>query len=179
MSKSLINEIKTLLGMEIKLEQIKLENGTVLEAESFDVDVDIFIVSADGEKVAAPDGEYASEDGRILAVKDGRILSFRDKEEVPEQEAEEEMEAEETQETKEPKKVVEAITVETHFSEDQLNELKEMFARHLVSVRGADSEEKAQEEVKEKPEKAAPKKAAKKEKMSEEIKHNPERKLNL
>jgi hypothetical protein len=43
--------------MEVKLEQMKLENGTVLEADKFEAGNEIFIVTED-ERVALPIGEY-------------------------------------------------------------------------------------------------------------------------
>ena len=32
----MINQIKTLLNLEVKLEEQKLENGTIIEADSFE-----------------------------------------------------------------------------------------------------------------------------------------------
>ena len=49
-SNEVLNQIKTVLGIEVKLETQKLENGTVLEAESFEKGSDIFIMT-DDEKV--------------------------------------------------------------------------------------------------------------------------------
>ena len=43
----MLKQVKTLLGMEVKLEQMKLENGTVLEAEKFEAGNEIFIVTED------------------------------------------------------------------------------------------------------------------------------------
>jgi len=87
--------IRTLLGMEVKLAQMKLENGTVLEAESFEKDYEVFIVTED-EKVALPVGEYALEDGKVLVVvEEGIISEIKEVEEMPEEEAAPEM-AEET-----------------------------------------------------------------------------------
>jgi hypothetical protein len=40
--KSIINQVKTLLGMEVNLETMTLENGTVLEAEAFEAGNDGF-----------------------------------------------------------------------------------------------------------------------------------------
>ena len=58
MSKSkIINEIKTLLGLEVKLEQMKLDNGTLIEAEVFEPNAEVFIVNEE-ERVALPIGEY-------------------------------------------------------------------------------------------------------------------------
>ena len=90
-----ISAIRTLLGMEVKLAQMKLENGTVLEAESFEKDYEVFIVTED-EKVALPVGEYALEDGKVLVVvEEGIISEIKEVEEMPKEEAAHEM-AEET-----------------------------------------------------------------------------------
>ena len=90
-----ISAIRTLLGMEVKLAQMKLENGTVLEAESFEKDYEVFIVTED-EKVALPVGKYALEDGKVLVVvEEGIISEIKEVEEMPEEEAAPEM-AEET-----------------------------------------------------------------------------------
>ena len=41
-SNEMVNQIKTLLNIEVKLEKMKLENGTVIEAESFEKGKEIF-----------------------------------------------------------------------------------------------------------------------------------------
>jgi len=66
-SNNVIEKIKDVLNLneEVKLEQQALENGTVLEADSFEADSEVFIVTED-ERVAVPVGEYQLEDGRIL-----------------------------------------------------------------------------------------------------------------
>ena len=86
----MLKEIKTLLGVEhkISLTQMKLENGTVIEAESFETEYEVFIVTED-EKIALPVGEYALEDGRILVVQEEGIIA-----EIKEVSGEEEPEAE-------------------------------------------------------------------------------------
>ena len=63
----MLNQIKTLLNIEVKLEDMKLENGTIVSAESFEEGKEIFIVT-DDEKVAMPVGEYILEDSRLLVV---------------------------------------------------------------------------------------------------------------
>jgi len=90
-SNEVLNQIKTVLGIdlekkEIKLESLKLENGTVVEAESFEAGNDIFIVTED-EKVALPVGEYMLEDSRLLVVEEeGKIADVREvSDEVPEE----------------------------------------------------------------------------------------------
>ena len=57
----MINNIKTLLNIEVKLEEMKLENGTVVMADSFEKGKEIFI-KTDDEKVAMPVGEYLLDD---------------------------------------------------------------------------------------------------------------------
>jgi len=88
----MISKIKEVVGLseEIKLEQQTLENGAILEAESFEAGKEIFIVTED-EKVAVPVGEYQMEDGRILVVaEEGLIAEIK-----AEEEEEEEVEAKE------------------------------------------------------------------------------------
>jgi hypothetical protein len=91
----MISKIKEVVGLseEVKLEQQTLENGTVLEAESFEAGKEIFIVTED-EKVAVPVGEYEMEDGRILVVaEEGLIAEIKAmEEEVEEVEAKDEEE---------------------------------------------------------------------------------------
>ena len=85
----MIDQIKTLLGIEVKLEEMKLENGTIVSAESFEKDKEIFIVT-DDEKVAMPVGEYLLEDGRLVVVsEEGMIADVREvADEAPEKEEE-------------------------------------------------------------------------------------------
>ena len=86
----MLNQIKTLLNIEVKLEEMKLENGTVVTAESFEKGKEIFIVT-DDEKVAMPVGEYLLEDGRLVVVEEeGMIADVREvSDEVPAKETEE------------------------------------------------------------------------------------------
>ena len=92
----MLNQIKTLLNIEVKLEDMKLENGTVVTAESFEKGKELFIVT-DDEKVAMPVGEYILEDGRLLVVsEEGIIDDVRDvSDEVPEKETTEDLEEKE------------------------------------------------------------------------------------
>ena len=86
----MINNIKTLLNIEVKLEEMKLENGTVVMADSFEKGKEIFI-KTDDEKVAMPVGEYLLEDGRLVVVEEeGIIGDVREvSDEVPAKENEE------------------------------------------------------------------------------------------
>ena len=84
----MINQIKTLLNIEVKLEEMKLENGTIVSAESFEKGKELFIVT-DDEKVAMPVGEYLLEDGRLVVVaEEGIIDDVREvADEAPQKEA--------------------------------------------------------------------------------------------
>ena len=96
-SNNMIEKIKNVLSLneEVKLEQIKLENGTVIEAESFEEGKEVFIVT-DDEKVAMPVGEYILEDSKLLVIEEeGLIADVREvSDEAPSEESEEEMEEE-------------------------------------------------------------------------------------
>ena len=41
--KQIMNKVRTLLGLEIKLEKMELINGAVLEAETFEVGAEVFV----------------------------------------------------------------------------------------------------------------------------------------
>ena len=144
-TKETLNKVRTLLGIEVKLEQMKLDNGAILEAEVFEVGAEIFVV-ADEERVAVPVGEYVAEDGSTIVVLEegviGEIKEAGAEEEAPvEDEApvEEEVVEEDLSETATPKKVVESISKETFFSEieklrNEINELKLSKVEEEVSV---------------------------------------------
>lgn len=102
----MLTQLKELLGMEVEAEkvelaQMKLENGTVLEAEAFEAGNEIFIVTEE-ERVALPVGEYELEDGNVLVVtEEGVIAEIKEagaEEPVEEEAAEEEVEAAEEEE---------------------------------------------------------------------------------
>jgi len=97
-SQELIYQIKNLLGMEenIQLAQLKLENGTVLEADQFEQNMEVFILS-DDERISLPVGEYQLEDGRTLKVEDEGVIAeigmnehYEDKDKDKEKEEKEE-----------------------------------------------------------------------------------------
>lgn len=85
----MLNDIKTLLNIEVKLEEMKLENGTVITTEALEKGNEVFIVT-DDEKVAMPVGEYILEDGKLLIVEEeGIIADVRDvSDDVPAKEEE-------------------------------------------------------------------------------------------
>ena len=113
-----LNKVRAMLGVQVKFEQAKLDNGTILESEAFAQGDEVFIVNED-ERIPVPKGEYAMEDGKVLVVaEDGIVGEIKEAEAQEEEEAEVEQkeEVEMEQETKEPKKVVKSISEEVFFS---------------------------------------------------------------
>jgi hypothetical protein len=131
--RTLLNKARVLLGLEVKLEQMKLDNGAILEAEVFEAGAEVFVV-ADEERVAVPVGEYEVEGKTIIVSEEGIIGEIKEagaeEEEAPaETEAEEVEEEELSTETASPKKIVKSISEEMFFSEieklrTEINELK-------------------------------------------------------
>ena len=134
-TKETLNKVRTLLGIEVKFEQAKLDNGAIFEAETFEAGAEIFVV-ADEERVAVPIGEYVLEDGRTVVIaEEGIIAEIKEagaEEEAPTEEAptDEVVEEEElATETPTAKKVIESISKETFFAEieklrDEIKSLK-------------------------------------------------------
>jgi len=143
---NVINEIKTLLGMDVNLAQMKLMDGvTVLEADAFEMDNAVFIVNGE-EKIPVPVGEYELEDGMILVVSvEGVIAEIKEpKVEMPEEEmpeAEVEVVVEAQAETATPKRIVESVSKEMFFAEieklrteiAELKSVKEVVKEELSS----------------------------------------------
>ena len=141
---NVINEIKTLLGMEVKLAQMKLKDGvTVLEADAFEMDNAVFIVNGE-ERIPVPVGEYELEDGMILVVSvEGIIAEIKEAvveaPEAPEAEVEVEVEAQAAVAT--PKRIVESVSKEMFFAEieklrteiAELKSVKEVVKEELSS----------------------------------------------
>ena len=126
-NRTILNKVRELLGMEVKLEQRKLEDGvTIVEADSFEPGEEIMIVTEDEQMIPLPVGDYKMEDGQILVVSEEGIIAeikeAEEEEEVVEEEAkseekEYEEEEEEMAEAKPIKKTVESIVKETFFAE--------------------------------------------------------------
>jgi len=106
----MLNQIKNVLGIElsaeevtqevaekVELAQMTLENGTVIEAEEFAPEFEVFIVTEE-ERIALPVGEYLLEEGRILVVEEEGIIKEIKSAEAEGEEAEVEVEAAEEQE---------------------------------------------------------------------------------
>ena len=90
-SKETLNKVKTLLGLEVQLEERKLENGTRFEADSFEKGKEIFIVTDEDERIAVPQGEYLLDDGFMVIIEEDGIIS--EVKESVEEEVEEVVEA--------------------------------------------------------------------------------------
>ena len=172
----MLNEIKTLLNIEVKLEEQKLENGTVVSAEAFEKGKEIFIVT-DDEKIAMPVGEYILEDGRLVVVEEEGVIA--DVREVSDEVPAKEEEVEETEDLEEEKKEM-ADVADWEGMEKRIQNLEDAIA----SLK-ADKVE-AEEEVEMGVENKGLKSRTVKEEFSEEvkeelsavkpIKHNPEAK---
>jgi hypothetical protein len=163
---NVITEIKKLLGMEIKLEQMALDNGTVIEAEMFEAGQAVFIVNGE-DRVALPVGEYTLDNGKILVVAvEGEIAEIKEaateEVETPEVEVEVEQAAEPTPAT--AKKVIESTVRESHFSQEDVDALNlqiENLKTELASMKSVETFEE------------------KTELSAEPLTHNPDAKPNV
>ena len=87
--KETINQIKTILGLEVKLTQETLVDGTFVEAEVYEAGYPLFIV-VESELSPAPEGDYELENGTKLTVDANGIISAVEvpgEEEAPAEEA--------------------------------------------------------------------------------------------
>ena len=177
----MLNKVKELVGVEaseetqeVKLAQATLENGTVIESESFEAGSEVFIVTEE-EKVALPIGEYTLEDGETLTVEEEGIIASigaaEEPAEEPAEEASEEVKAEEEE--------------MAYATKEELAELKSMIEEIKAIV---EKEEMSEEGSSVKSEETTTKVVySSKEEMSEQepekVKHNPEavadKQLNL
>ena len=120
--KEIVKKICVALNIEVKLEQMKLNDGvTVIEADSFEANNEIFVVTEDDQRIPLPVGEYVVENGMLLIVtQEGVIAEIKEQEAPAEEEApEEEMKKDEEKmiEKAQVKKTVESMVKETFFSE--------------------------------------------------------------
>lgn len=132
---------------EVKVEMatMKLANGIVVEAESFEAGQNVFLIGEDDEKVAAPVGEHELEDGKILVIEEeGVIKEIKDAaEEVTEEVTEEPVAEEESTEMAEEEM---AYVSKEEFTA-AIDEIKEMIA--AMMPKEEQSAEEVVEEVKE------------------------------
>jgi len=155
-NRTILNKVKELLGMEVKLEQRKLEDGvTVIEADEFAPDNEVMIVTEDEQMIPLPVGEYVMEGGEqvLVVTEEGLISEIKAKEEeveeeVVEEEAKkdyEEKEEEMAEESRPIKKTVESIVKETFFTE--IENLKKENAELKAKLETLSSDENTNEET--------------------------------
>lgn len=156
--KSILNKVRTLLGLEVKLETMMLSDGvSMLEADAFEAGQPVFILTEDEQRIPLPVGEYELEDMRILVViEEGVIAEVREAAEVEEEVVEEtpavEEEVEATTETATPKKTIESIVKESFFSEiEALKKENEELKAKLSAQTTVAAEEVAPVELSEEP----------------------------
>ena len=156
--KSMLNKVRTLLGLEVKLETMKLSDGvSMLEADAFEAGQPVFILTEDEQKIPLPIGEYELEDMRILVViEEGVIAEIREAAQVEEEVVEEapavEEEVEAATETAAPKKTIESIVKESFFSEiEALKKENEELKAKLSAQTPEIAEEVAPVELSEEP----------------------------
>ena len=90
-----LNKVRTILGLDVKLENRLLENGTRLVAEQFATGNEVFILADDDEKIPLPKGEYTLEDGqRVVVLEEGIIDEVKDAVAEETEEVEDEVEEE-------------------------------------------------------------------------------------
>ena len=182
---SILNKVRELLGMEVKLAERRLEDGqTRIEAEEFAAGFQVVIVTEDDQRIPMPEGEYKldGEEEEILVIKEEGIIFEIKKEEVVEREeevveeevkeevVEEEVEAA-TEESKPVKKTVESIVKETFFAEIEAlkkeNEELKAEVEHLSKINNKAELSETKEDVKEEVELSN-------EPSTKPITHNPE-----
>lgn len=134
----MLSKIKELVGVEaseeVKLAQATLDNGTIIESESFTEGSEVFIVTED-EKVALPVGSYKLEDGETLVIEEEGIIKSVGKEEETE---EVEVEAEEKEEM-------------AYATKDELAELKSMIedVKSMIEKKQEEKEEMEKQDLSE------------------------------
>lgn len=161
----MLSQIKTLLKARMSLAQQTLENGTIIEAESFEAGQQVFVVS-DEERVALPVGEYALEDGKTLVVEEeGLIAEIKEaaveaeEEEPKEEQLEEEVVVEDVPEevveevSTVVEAVVEAIAPVLEEVKQEVEELKKKFESYEDKKEKMSSQRPARKPLKHNPEK--------------------------
>ena len=140
--KEIVNKICVALNIEVKMEQMKLNDGvTVIEADSFEANNEVFIITEDEQRIPLPVGEYVVENGMLLVVtQEGVIAEIKEQEAPAEEEApeveEEEMKKDDKMiEKAQVKKTVESMVKETFFSEmESLKEENERLKTELAQM---------------------------------------------
>jgi len=135
----MLNQIKETLGIELSEQKVELatmtlENGTEIEAESFESGQQVFIVSDSEDSVPLPIGEYTLDSGELLSVtEEGIIGEIKEagseepaEEEASEVEASEDDAAEKVKSEETTHKVVYATKEEVENLSSMITEIKTM-----------------------------------------------------
>ncbi len=107
-SKTVLNQIKVLLGMTVKLSESKLKDGTIVVFDELAIGSN-FLIKKDADTTAlAPAGEYELEDGTIVVIGEDNLIAEIKEPEKPADElpAEDQLGEEEKPEGEEEKEVV-------------------------------------------------------------------------
>lgn len=133
--KSVIDKMLSKIGLttikleaeKVALEQMKLDDETtVIEAEVFEADQPVMIVTEDEQMIPLPVGVYGLADGRELEVQEeGVIFEVREKAAEEEAPVEEQPVAASEKPAVAPvaKKVVESVSKESYFSKQEVEEM--------------------------------------------------------
>ena len=141
--KEIVKKICVALGIEVKLEQMKLNDGiTVIEADSFEPNNEVFIITEDEQRIPMPVGEYVVENGMLVVVTEEGVIAEIKEQEEPKEEVEEVKAPEEEMKKEEKmidkatvKKTVESMVKETFFSEmESLKEENERLKTELAQM---------------------------------------------
>ena len=161
----MLSKIKALLNANTNLAQQTLDNGTIIEAESFEAGQSVFIVT-DDERVALPIGEYKLEDGSTLIVEEEGVIASIGEAPAEEVVVEAEDEIIETEVPEEVAPEVEAIVeAVVEVIAPAIEEVKEELKKLKKKFEEANTEKKEDKEEK-------------KEEMSRKFKHSPERRAS-
>jgi len=139
--KNKLNQIRVVLGMEVKLASEELVDGTIVEAEAFEEGYPLFVKSEAGD-TPAPQGRHETKSGLIVEVdENGKIVSVEEKatEELEDEEVKEEVTVEAEEEVS-----VEVETEEDSEVEDKVKEILEKIVMSVeeIAVEVADVKEK-------------------------------------
>ena len=154
---SKLDKVKQVLGIELQLAEMMTKDGqATLEAEVFEAGAAVFIKTEDDQQIALPVGEYELENDMILVVQEEGVIAEikemeaeAEAEEAPEEEA---VAAEEAPDANPvPKKVVESVSKETHFSKHEreafISEITELKAQIAELTKEETQEEATEDEA--------------------------------
>jgi hypothetical protein len=134
---------------EVKVEMatMKLANGIVVEAESFEAGENVFLIGEDDEKVAAPVGEHELEDGKILVIEEEGVI--KEIKEATEEVVEEEPVAEEESTEMAEEEMAYVSKEEFTAAIDEIKAMIQEMGKEKEEMTSEETPEEVTEEVKE------------------------------